>query len=98
MDGKRCDSSVGIGLGHGPDDRDPRVRFPGGAGSFSLHHPVQNGSGPTQPIQSVPGVLSLEVKRPRREADHSPPSSAGFKEWMELYIHSPNILYGVVLN
>jgi len=28
------------------------------------------------PIQWVPGVLSLEVKRPGRETDHSPPSSA----------------------
>jgi hypothetical protein len=34
--------------------------------------------GPTQPpIQWVPGALSLGVKRLGREADHSPPSSAG---------------------
>jgi len=34
--------------------------------------------GPTQPpTQWVPGTLSLEVKRPGREADRSPPSSAG---------------------
>jgi hypothetical protein len=26
----------------------------------------------------------------RREADHSPPSSAEVKEWVELYLHSPN--------
>jgi hypothetical protein len=25
-----------------------------------------------------------------READHSPPSSAEVKEWVKLYIHSPN--------
>jgi hypothetical protein len=32
--------------------------------------------GPTQcPIQWVPGALSLGVKRPWREADHSPPST-----------------------
>jgi hypothetical protein len=24
------------------------------------------------------------------EADHSPPSSAEVKEWVELYLHSPN--------
>jgi hypothetical protein len=37
--------------------------------------------GPTQPlIQWVPGVLSLGVKRPGREADHSPPSSVEVKE------------------
>jgi hypothetical protein len=47
--------------------------------------------GPTQsPIQRVPGALSLGVKQPRREADHSPPSSAEVKEWVELYLHSPN--------
>jgi hypothetical protein len=25
-----------------------------------------------------------------READHSPPSSAEIKEWVEMYLHSPN--------
>jgi hypothetical protein len=39
------DSSVGIALGYGLDDRGSRVRFPAGAGNFSLHHRVQNGSG-----------------------------------------------------
>jgi hypothetical protein len=36
------------------------------------------------------GDFSLGVKRPAREADHSPPSSADVKEWVELYLHSPN--------
>jgi hypothetical protein len=36
--------------------------------------------GPTHsPIQWVPGALSLGVKRPGREADHSPPSSGEVK-------------------
>jgi hypothetical protein len=39
------DSSVGIALGYGLDDRDSRVQFPAGAGNFSVHHRVQNGSG-----------------------------------------------------
>jgi hypothetical protein len=39
------DSSVGIALGYGLDDRGSRDRFPVGAGNFSLHHRVQNGSG-----------------------------------------------------
>jgi hypothetical protein len=39
------DSSVGIALGYGLDDRGSRVRFQAGARSFSLHHRVQNGSG-----------------------------------------------------
>jgi hypothetical protein len=30
---------------YGLDDRGYRVRFPAGAGKFSLHHRVQNGSG-----------------------------------------------------
>jgi hypothetical protein len=39
------DSSVGIALGYGLDDRGYRVRFPAGAGNFSLYHRVQNVSG-----------------------------------------------------
>jgi hypothetical protein len=42
---KSRDSSVDIALGYGLDDRNARVRFPAGAGSFPLHHRVQNGSG-----------------------------------------------------
>jgi hypothetical protein len=42
---KSRDSSVGIALGYGLDDWNSRVRFPAGAGNFSLHHCVQNGSG-----------------------------------------------------
>jgi hypothetical protein len=38
-------SSVGIALGYGLNDRGFRVPFPAGAGNFSLHHRVQNGSG-----------------------------------------------------
>jgi hypothetical protein len=47
--------------------------------------------GPTQTaIQRVPGALSLGVKRLGREVDHLPPSSAEVKQWVELYLHSPN--------
>jgi hypothetical protein len=45
MKKKSQDSSVGIALGYGLDDRGSRVRFLAGAGNFSLHHRVQNGSG-----------------------------------------------------
>jgi hypothetical protein len=41
----RRDSSVGIALGYGLDDRGSWFRFPEGAGTFSLHHRVQNVSG-----------------------------------------------------
>jgi hypothetical protein len=57
-----CDSSVGIALGYGLDDRGSTVRFPAGAGNFSLHHCVQNGSGahpasyPTGTRGSFPGA------------------------------------------
>jgi hypothetical protein len=76
--------------GCGLDDRGSRVRFPAGAGNFSLHR-VQNGSGahpasyPMGTGSSFPGV-----KRPGREADHSPSSSTEVKEWVELYLHSSN--------
>jgi hypothetical protein len=47
--------------------------------------------GPTQPpIRWVPVALSLGVKRPGREANHSPPSSGEVKECGELYIHPSN--------
>jgi hypothetical protein len=48
--------------------------------------------------QWVPEALSLGVKRPGREADHSPPSSAEAKECVKLYLHSPIRLHGVVLS
>jgi hypothetical protein len=50
------------------------------------------------PIQWVPGTLSLGVKQPEREADHSSPSSAEVKECVELYILSPIRLHGVMLS
>jgi hypothetical protein len=55
--------------------------------------------GPTQsPIQWVLGALSMEVKWQVHEADHSPPSSVDIKECMELYLHSPIRLHGMVLS
>jgi hypothetical protein len=49
--------------------------------------------GPTQPpIQWVPGALSLGVKRPGREADHSSPSSAEVKNaWS--YTSTPQYVF-----
>jgi len=37
------------------------------------------------------GVSLPGVKRPGRETDHSPPSSAEVKGRVELYLHSPNM-------
>jgi len=64
------------------------VQFPAGA----VMMPVQ----PT--IQWESGDLSLGVKWPGREADHSPLSSAEVKENKELYVHSPICLHDVVFN
>jgi hypothetical protein len=62
-----------------------------GLGIFLFTTASRPALGPTQPhIQWVPGALSLGVKRPGREANHSPPSSAEVKEWLELYLYSPN--------
>jgi hypothetical protein len=52
---KSRDSSVGIALGYGMDDRGSRVRFPAGAWNFSLHHRVQSGSG-AHPASSPMGT------------------------------------------
>jgi hypothetical protein len=93
------DSSVGIALGYGLDDRGSRVRFPAGAGNFSLHHSVQNGSG-AHPASYPMGTsaLSLGVKRAGREADHSPPSSAEVKNAWSYTSTPPIRLHGVVLS
>jgi hypothetical protein len=52
-----------------------------GLGIFLFTTESRTALGPTQPpIQWVSVALSLGVKRPGREADHSPPSSAEVKE------------------
>jgi hypothetical protein len=48
---------------------------------------------PIQPlIQWVSGALSLGIKRPWREANHSPTPNAEVKECVELCLHSPNTI------
>jgi hypothetical protein len=52
-----------------------------GLGIFQFTTASRTVLGSTQiPIQWVSGALSLVVKRPGREADHSPPSSAEVKK------------------
>jgi len=54
---------------------------------------------PTQPpIQWVPGAISLGVKRQRREADHSHPSSVQVKNAWSYTSITPIRLHGVVLS
>jgi hypothetical protein len=65
--------------------------FRWGLGIFLFTTASKTALGPIQPpIQWVTGALSLGVKRPGREANHSLPSSAKVKECVELYLHSPN--------
>jgi hypothetical protein len=40
----------------------------------------------------------MGVKRYGREADHSPPTSTRDQEYVDVYIHFPIRLHGVVLN
>jgi hypothetical protein len=96
---KSRDSSVGIALGYGLDDRGSRVRFPAGAGNFSLNHRVQNGSG-AHPASYPMGIVDsfLGVKRPGREADHSGPSSAEVKNAWSYTSTPPIRLHVVVLS
>jgi hypothetical protein len=68
-----------------------------GLGIFFFTTMSRTDLGPTKPtIQQVLGALSLGVKQLRCEADQSPPSSAKVKECMELYLHSPIHLHGMV--
>jgi hypothetical protein len=56
------------------------VRVPTGAGNFLFTTASRTALGSNQPpSQWVSGALSLGVKRPGRESDHSPPSSAEAK-------------------
>ena len=67
------------------------------AGWFRDRNPV--GVRFSTPVQTVPGTHPASntmgtgsfpgVKRPGRDADHPPPSSAEVKERVELYLYSP---------
>jgi hypothetical protein len=57
--------------------------------------------GPTQPpVQWVPQPLSWGGggKWPEHDANHSPPNKCQGQEYLDLYIHSPICLHGIVLN
>jgi hypothetical protein len=74
------DSSVGIATGYGLDDRGVGVRVPVRVKNFLFSTASRSNLGPNQPpIQWVPGAPFPVVKRPGREADHSPPASAEVK-------------------
>jgi len=63
------------------------VRIHDRGNDFSLRHYVQTGSG-----------LTPRVKRPEREADHSPPCVAEVKNTWSYTLFSFERLHGVVFN
>jgi hypothetical protein len=71
------DSVVGIATGYELEERESSGRVK----SFLFSTLFRPALGSIQPpIQRVPGALSAGVKRPEREADHSPPTSADLNE------------------
>jgi hypothetical protein len=98
---KSRDSSVGIATGYVLNDQYSGFRFPTGKrlGIFFFSTAFRPAWGP--PIFLSNGhreFLSRGLKRPGHETDHSPSSSAEIKERVELYLHSPICLHGVVLS
>jgi hypothetical protein len=73
------ESVVGIATGYGLDERGVGFRVPVESRIFSTSS--RSALGTTQPpLQWVPAALRRGVKRPGREADHSPPASAEVKK------------------
>jgi hypothetical protein len=78
---KSQDSAVVIVSGYGLDDQGVGVRVPVGSRIFSSpSRPDQFWGPPSLLFNGYWGVLSLEVKWPGRETDHSPPTSAKIKK------------------
>jgi hypothetical protein len=89
---KNRDSAVGIATSYGLDDRRVGVRVPVRSRIFLLSK-----SSRPDTIPFVPGAIYPGVKRPGREVDHSPATSAEVKK-MWIYTSTPIHLYGLVLN
>jgi hypothetical protein len=85
---------VGIATSYRLNDRGVEVRVPVASRILSSRRPDQLWG----PLNLLPGTISPGVKLQGREADHSPPASAEVKKNVDLYVHSPIRLYGVVLN
>jgi hypothetical protein len=89
------DSAVGMATGYGLVGRGVGVLIPAGARDFSLLHCVQTCSGahPAPYAGSLPGGKAAR-------ASSSPLTSnlCRGQEYVDLYIHSPIRLHGVVLN
>jgi hypothetical protein len=81
---------VGIATGYGLDDRGVGVQVPVGVRIFTSPCRPDRLCGSPNFLSNGyrGGALSQQIKRPGREADHSPPTSAEFKKiW--IYISTP---------
>jgi hypothetical protein len=90
------DSAVGIAIA-----TEPRgwSLSPGRVKNFLFSTSSRPALGPTQsPIQLLLGALSLGVKPPGREADHSHPTNAEAKKTWNYTSTHPQVFNGVVLN
>jgi hypothetical protein len=88
---KGRDSSVSIATGYGVDGRGGRSPSPGSVKNFLFSTSPRTALGPTQPpMKWVTWPLSLGVKRPGSEADHSPPAGAEVKK---IWIYTSTPLY-----
>jgi hypothetical protein len=87
------DSAVGIVTRYGAGQPRGQSSSLGGGKNFHFYMSSELALGPTQPpMQWVAGVLPPGVKWLRREADHSPPTSAEVKKtWV--YISTPPYIF-----
>jgi hypothetical protein len=81
-------SVVGTATGYGLDVRGVGVRVPVGSRIFSSPCLPDRLSGPPSLLSKGYRGLSPELKRPGREADHSPPNNAEVKK-MWIYTSTP---------
>jgi hypothetical protein len=88
-------SSVGKATGYGLDDRGIRIWVLVGLRILSSPYSPDRLCSNQPPIQWVRGLFP-RGKRQKREADHSPPTTAEVKKSVDLYIYSPIRLPGVV--
>jgi hypothetical protein len=90
------DSTVGIATGYRLDDRGRGwSSSPSRVKNFLFSTSSRPALGPTQlPIQWVPEALSPGVKRPGREADHSPNTSAKVKK---MWIYTSTLPYALMV-
>jgi hypothetical protein len=94
----RCGSRVsvvGIATGYGLDDRGVGVRVPEWVKNFLFSTSSRPALGSIQPhIQWVLVALSLGVKRPEREVDQLPPTSADVKS---IWIYTTTPPYALMM-